>query len=242
MKTSGRRFSPFSRILGLAAAALVLAGAGVSLQAQNYLIDNGTADNAIGLTSGGDLIALNSFSTLPGFNTISSISIAFGRAGNGTNLNGTSFTAVLWSDPNGDGLPGDAMVLATAAGVISGFGTNTFVNIAIAPTTVLTANFFVGFRITHPAGAFPAALDQTAPTFANRSFIAAGTAGAGNINNLNSNGLPVTSTESIGFAGNWLIRATGGPAAVPETSGTLTLLGLALAGLLGTGRIVRRAR
>ncbi len=143
---------------------------------------------------------------------------------------------MLWSDPNGDGLPGDAVVLATAPGVISGFATNTFVNVSITPTLILTPNFFVGFLITHPAGAFPASLDTTAPTFANRSFIAGGAAGSGNINNLGANGLPVSTIESLGFAGNWLIRATGVP--IPEPS-TYALAGLGLLGLLGLRRFSR---
>lgn len=206
--------------------------------ASTYMVDDGTAENAIGLTNGGDVIALNGFAVSAGNNIITNIQIAFGSPGGaGINLNGTSFTAVLWSDPNGDGLPGDAAVLATAPGIISGFATNTFVNVSIAPTVVLTPNFFVGFLITHPAGAFPAALDQTAPTFSNVSFIAGGAAGSGNINNLNANGLPVTSIESVGFPGNWLIRAD----AVPEPS-TFALIGLGIAVVGSRLRSIRTAK
>ncbi len=209
-----------------------------SLQAQNkYILKaNEKASDSFGLTNGGDVIALNGFAVMPGFSVINTISIAFGF-GTSTNLNGTAFTAVLWSDPNGDGLPGDAVVLATASGVISGYATDTFVDVSITPTMVLTPNFFVGFLITHPAGAFPAALDTTAPTFADRSFVAGGNAGTGDINNLNNNGLPVATIESLGFPGNWLIGATGVP--IPEPS-TYALAGLGLLGLLGLRRLSRR--
>jgi hypothetical protein len=207
--------------------------------AQVYQLDDGTAENSVGLnqTGGADLIALNSFMTGP-FSTITSISIAFGFPGatTGANMNGTTFTAVLWSDPNGDGLPGDAVVLTTAMGVVSGFGTNTFVTVSLTPTTVLTPNFFVGFLITQPNPAFPAAFDQTAPTFVNRSFVAGGNAGSGNINNLSANGIPVAPIESFGLSGNWLIRAN----AVPEPS-TYLLTGMGLLGLFGARRFLRRS-
>jgi PEP-CTERM motif len=204
--------------------------------AQAYQIDDGTAENAVGLNGGGaaDLIALNSFTLALPFNVINSISISFGSPGaTGANLNGTTFTAVLWSDPNGDGLPGDAVVLTTANGVVSGFGTNAFVTVSLTPTVVLTSNFFVGFIITQPDPAFPAGFDQTAPTFSNRSFVAGGT--TGDINDLNNNDLPVAAIESFGLVGNWMIRAN----AIPEPS-TYMLGGLGFLGLLGMRRFGRR--
>jgi hypothetical protein len=226
------------RALAASAIAITLFLGQPAALAQVYQIDDGVAENAIGLnqTGGADLIALNSFPTGP-LATITSISIAFGfPGGTGANMNGTSFTAVLWSDPNGDGLPGDAVVLTTAMGVVSGFGTNTFVTVSLTPTTVLTPNFFVGFLITQPNQAFPAAFDQTAPTFANRSFVAGGAAGSGNINNLSANGIPVATIESFGLVGNWMIRAN----AVPEPS-TYMLTGIGLLGFLGARRFFRRS-
>ncbi len=60
-----------------------------SLQAQNYAIDDGVAENSIGLTNGGDVIALNGVSRDAWLPVIKTISIAFGFGGTGTNLNGT---------------------------------------------------------------------------------------------------------------------------------------------------------
>jgi hypothetical protein len=241
---------PSFLIKGLAlpflAIALLLSFAPQAAIAQ-YVIDDGTAENSVGLTNGGDVIALNSFATLPSNNTITSISIAFGSGGasaGNTALNGLSFTAVLWSDPNGDGSPIDAAVLATAVGVVSGAGTNAFITLNIPATLVTTANFFVGFKITHPAGSFPGALDTTLPTFANRSFIAGGAAGTGNINNLALNTIPPTAIEAAGFAGNFLIRANGAAASVPEGGSSALLLGLSLLAVVAGRRAlnVRTAR
>ena len=125
------------------------------------MIDDGTAEDSIGLTSGGSFVACNSFPVTGGNNVITSISIAWGTpAFPDPTLNGLPYTAVLWSDPNGDGSPTDAVVLAMAPGVIAQQGTDTFITTVIPPTMVTTTNFFVGFLITHTAGQFPAAFDE----------------------------------------------------------------------------------
>jgi hypothetical protein len=178
-----------------------------------YMIDDGTAEDSIGLTAGGSFIALNSFPVIAGNNLITSISIAWGTpAFPDPSLDGLPYTAVLWSDPNGDGSPTDGVVLASAPGIISMQGTNTFLTSVIPPTMVTTPNFFVGFVITHNAGQFPAAFDETAPTLSNRSWITIG----GNINDL-SGAAPI---ESFGLVGNWLIRAEGEGGTTPTPTPT----------------------
>ena len=78
-----------------------------------YMIDDGTAEDSIGLTAGGTFVSCNSFPVTGGNNVITSISIAWGTpAFPDPTLNGLAYTAVLWSDPNGDGSPTDAVVLA----------------------------------------------------------------------------------------------------------------------------------
>src|SRR5262245_3416082 len=167
-----------------------------------YMIDDGTAEDSIGLTAGGSFVACNSFPVTGGNNVITSISIAWGTpAFPDPSLDGLPYTAVLWSDPNGDGSPTDAVVLAMAPGVISQQGTNTFLTTAIPPTMVSTTNFFVGFLITHNAGQFPAAFDEDPPTLSNRSWVAQ----TADINDLSG----AITIESVGLVGNWLIRAEG---------------------------------
>ena len=134
------------------------------------MIDDGTAEDSIGLTSGGNFVAVNSFPVSGGNNVITSISIAWGTpAFPDPTLNGLPYTVGLWSDPNGDGSPTDAVLLAQAPGIIAAAGTDTFITTTIPPTTVTTTNFFVGFLITHDAGQFPAAFDENAPT--SQSFL-----------------------------------------------------------------------
>ncbi len=180
-----------------------------------YMIDDGTAEDSVGLTAGGNLLVLNSFPVSGGNNTITSISIAFGTPlFPDPTLNGLPYTAVLWSDPNGDGSPTDAVVLAQANGVVSQAGTDTFITTAIPSTMVTTTNFFVGLLINHIAGQFPAAFDETAPTLPNRSWVSVG----GDINNMSD----AITIESAGLVGNWLIRADGqgGGTPTPTPTGT----------------------
>jgi Bacterial Ig-like domain len=167
-----------------------------------YSIDDGVSEDSIGLTAGGNFLALNSFPVTGGNSFITQISIAWGTpVFPDPSLNGLPYTAVLWSDPNGDGSPTDAVVLATASGVISDAGTDTFITTDITPTLVTTTNFFVGFVIAHAAGQFPGAFDESAP-LPNRSWVSIG----GDINNLSD----AVTIESQGLSGNWLIRAEGG--------------------------------
>jgi hypothetical protein len=194
-----------------------------------YSIDDGTAENGVGLTSGGSFIAVNEFPVIAGSNIINSISIAFGTpAFPEPTLNGLAYTAAIWSDPNGDGSPTDAVLLASQAGVISGASTNTFDISLITPTVVLTPNFFVGFEITHVAGQHPAGFDQTAPTFAGRSWITVGS----NLNDLSGS----ITIESAGLVGNWLIRAD----TVPEPQ-SWAMLAFGAMMLVGVRRFFRKS-
>ena len=177
------------------------------LPAATYVLEDGTADDAIGLTTGGDIICLNEFAVIPGAEVITSVEIAWGAPSfPDPSLDGLPYTVALWSDPNGDGDPTDAVLLTTASGVVAFEGTDTFITTNISPTLITTPNFFVGFLITHQAAQFPAALDETDPTFSNTSYLA-GDSVQGNIEDLNSNEIPVAPVESFGFVGNWLIRA-----------------------------------
>jgi hypothetical protein len=190
-----------------------------------YLLDDGTAEDSIGLTTGGDIISLNSFTVIPGVESIDSVDIAWGTpAFFDPSLNGLPYTVAIWSDPNGDGNPNDAVLLTTASGVVANQGTDTFINTSIS-ATITTSKFFVGFLITHAGGQFPAAFDETAPTFSNRSYVAGGA--QGNINDLNANDLPVAPIESFGLVGNWLVRANspGNPSPTPTPTPTATPAG-----------------
>ncbi len=197
--------------------------------ASSYMIDDGTAENSIGVLDGGDLIALNEFAVVPGSETITSVSIAWGYpASPDPSLNGLPYTVAVWSDPDGDGDPMDAVLLTTSPEMISMASTDTFITTPITPTTITTPNFFIGFLIPRLAsGQFAASEDTTRPMFSNRSYYADSASGTGNIEDLNENDTPVAPIESFGsqFRCNWLIRADRGVNAntcVPPPAGLVS--------------------
>jgi hypothetical protein len=222
-------------VVTLAALALLLVSPGLTYADIQYAIDDGTHENSIGLTAGGDLIWLNRFTTDLANNLINTISVAFGPT-----MNGLQVTVAIWQDNNGpNGVPTNAKLLATANGVVANANTDIFNNYAIPATLITGATFLVGIEIHgQAAGEFPANLDTDNPQ--HQSFVAGGAAGTGNLDDLGANQIPVLSEDQI-VPGNFMIRATGGPpSAVPEP-GSLALAGCGALTLLGYRLRRRRA-
>ncbi|UCG17315.1 MAG: hypothetical protein JSV19_04635, partial [Phycisphaerales bacterium] len=176
-----------------------------------YQWDDGTHENALGITAGATIGALNHFTAMTAANTIVSIHVAWGSMANG--LPGTVY---LWSDPDGDGQPHDAQVLASADVVTANADTDIFNVIPIAPTPLgdVGTSFFVGFLID--SNEFPASMDENG-TLAQESWIV----GDGNYsidpNNLGSTAytVPIDQPEAFGFPCNFMIRAEGIPSGAP---------------------------
>jgi hypothetical protein len=214
---------------------------GGSPDANEYQRDDGVAENSIGLTAGGSFLWLTRYTSNAATPIIQNIKAAFGTP---LTLNGLPVDAFLWIDANNDGSPAGEAVAATASGVIAGANPSvpinnpTFVTFDIPDTLVTPGqNFFIGVRVQHLAGQFPAAIDQTAPlpgagiTWA--AFVPS--PGTVNPNNLQPGAPPAGQnlTDFItlaGLHGDWMLRAD---ATVPEP---VSLGLLAATGLLGLRR------
>jgi hypothetical protein len=88
----------------------------------------------------------NHFTAVAGGQTIESISIAWSGFG------GDPITVKLWSDPNGDGNPNDALLLSSVAGVTANpnnvLGPALFTTYDIPDVTLFVGqSFFVGVTV-----------------------------------------------------------------------------------------------
>lgn len=203
--------------------------------AVNYQVDDGTAEDSIGLTGTGfhDLIWLNRFNVQAGGEIIDQISVAYGSAASTIPINGRPISILLYNDPDG-GAVTNATLVHTFNTTITQGNTGILVNYAV-PNITVSNQFLVGVVAKNqPNGqSFLAAWDSTDPDILNTSFI--GFTAPGNTmneGNLASIGANFGAIETFGatLAGNWLVRARGD---IPEPT---SLAFLSLAGLL----VIRR--
>ena len=173
-----------------------------------YALDDGSADFGLGIAPA--MTFGNRFTVVSGGEVITTISIAWYSG------NGVPVTVELWSDPNGDGNPNDAILLASVRGVISNASTDTFITYDIPDVRLLLPSFFVGATI----------LSDSAHDLA-----AAGDSSAQCTSELARKRCRLFRIFTIEKWANWLVRAneTGSP--VPEPL-PLALLGLGLASIV----------
>jgi len=225
MKLISRSLSVLA-LRGLTAAALVALGTTAHAQF-TYALDDGSGERSLGVTGGGTITFANQFNAVAGGETITTISMVFGVTFGSDFPNGVPVTINLWSDPNSDGDPTDAVVLSTLAGVSASVDTNTFVVYDIPDVTLGSGqSFFVGGVLTHAAGQFPLGIDDNSPLDA-RSYAAIGGSFSGGVINLNRAGI-----------GDLMVRAQGNPltSPVPEPGSIALLVGMASVG----GIVLRR--
>ncbi len=173
-----------------------------------YIIDDGSSEDGLGITAGADLAALVQYNVLAGGGKITSVSIAWGST-----YDGIPATVYVWNDPNQDGSPADAQVLASASTVTANSGLDIFTEVVL-PTPANIGpegtSFFVGFILND--NQYPIALDQTAPV-SGRNWIVGSAYATPPIdpNDLGSAAynVPLDTTEGNGFPGNLMIRAEG---------------------------------
>jgi hypothetical protein len=115
-----------------------------------YMIDDGTAEDGVGFGNGSqnfESLFFNQFDVVAGQTLISTVSVAWGTPlFPDPSNNGTPVTIGIWSDPNGDGNPSDAVLLGQVSGTIQNEGTDTFVDYTLSPPVDVSAftSFFVG--------------------------------------------------------------------------------------------------
>ena len=189
-------------------------GGQINSRDSDYLIDDGSSENAVGLTIGGDVMWLVPFDVIAGAEYIVSISLTWGCAaipGSGP-PNGAPTRVILYEDPNDDGDPSDAVYLTESPTVVANVDLDIFTVVSITPTLVSGKFFVAALYQNQPTGVFPASLDQT--TSAGVAWLVGeDTPGAFDVYTLTNN----DHIPWISHPGNWLLRAHGvsSPPGVP---------------------------
>lgn len=198
-----------TKICSLLAAFVLPAGAAVQA------VDDGTWEDNLTAPGGMNLIVFNQFT---GTGYVTDVRVDWSGV-----EDGSSFTLGVWSDPNEDGSPDDAVLLTSLAGVTSN-GTNpssnAFFNTYAITNTQVSGSFFVGYGITLASGGAIASFDTT--NSQEKSWVYFG--------DLNDVGSAVHIAGE--GSGNLLIRANLEP--IPEASSAAALL--ATFGLLAIRR------
>lgn len=132
-----------------------------------YSMDDGTTDQSLGRTNGGIFCWFQAYDTRPAspYDVITHIEVAHGLpAAPGQAMpNGTPFQVCVWEDPNDDGDPVDAQLVAMQLANVVGVDTHALQTVPITPTTVRGV-FFIGEFMAHSTNKFPASRDLgTAP-------------------------------------------------------------------------------
>jgi hypothetical protein len=196
----------------------VLTGVLPAANAFEYALDDGTGNYTIGPSQfAAQMLWGNYFDAEPGFETITSISVAFA----GSVPLGARVTVILFDDPTDDFDPTDALPLAQAIGTTVSAPPNTFIHFDL-PATPVSGGFFVGALMDLQQHQTPARMDPQNPQGRSWLFFD----DAIDLHDLGS--APVVyNMADTPFNGNWMVRAVG----IPEP-------GMLLYGLLG-GLLVR---
>jgi hypothetical protein len=178
--------------------------------AGDYVIDDGTAERAISIDSGEDALWFNTFPVQSGGEVIHSISVAFGRPGVAQALDGLPIQILLYEAPAG-APPTSAVLRQSVAATIANANTNAL-NLYPIPATEVHGALVAAvlFHNTSGASAQISALDQSDPTLSSRSYYAFGVGLDGATLSGFAPGQFGT-IESLGQAGNWVLRANGTP-------------------------------
>ncbi len=168
-----------------------------------YQLDDGTQEDQIG--SGGQIAWMNKFTATSGCTVIRGIDVAFGGAVIQV-PNGSLAKICVWEDPNDDGNPSDAILLAAQTVVVANANTGILTSYQLTTPVSVSGVFFVGAAYDN-AGLYPASVDYNAAYIPNSTWYAVGS--PVNLSNLSSNSV-LGPGDAFGLLGYSLVRASGG--------------------------------
>jgi hypothetical protein len=177
----------------------------------SLILDDGTSENALGLTAGGQFLYLNRFTPDPALFpfTLQELQHYF-YTGQGVVV-GDVFDAYIYEDTDGDGDPGTGAVYLGSVQDVTAQALDDWSVWPLATPVVLNGPgdvlIAVVNRTTVAPGTYPATMDQTASQ--GRSWVGAYSAGdPGDPPTLPPDSLWGI-VDSFGFPGNWMVRGYG---------------------------------
>lgn len=173
----------------------------------DYWYDDGTAEYGLRANEGNYLAWLNRFTVAGNARMIDAVDLAFSSS---VGVEGAPAMVYLWSDPDGDGNPQDAQVLASAP--TSTITTAEVFRVDLPDTYIGPdgTSFFIGVILEYPnESSYPCPLDTSVPATLGVSWFL-GHEGPFDPNDL-SNGALVYSLieDSVGVGANYILRAVG---------------------------------
>lgn len=167
---------------------------------------DGTVDQGIGLTQGGEAAHMHRQGVVAGSTTVTSISTAWGDPVFGSGVpNGTPAKIAIWDDPNDDGNPIDCVLLQLVNTTVQNVDTNTLNQTVLTPAVTVNGIYFIGAGIIHSAGQFP--LPQDTSDSSNGRAWVVGSSTTMNYNNLAANNIPPLDPDTVGLPGVWVLEA-----------------------------------
>jgi hypothetical protein len=176
----------------------------------SHQYDDGTCENSVGWTDGGEMCWIHGFDADEvGVPFVSGVSTAYGcPAYPGMSPgNGTVCTVHVWEDPDDDGIPDDAVLLASKSTTVMNVDKNVLNDVALSVPVPVSGKFFVGCSLDHGAGQFVAPRDLNHTPFheLNKAWVAGNPGGLFDPNDLSGNEL--FEMSKIGFPSCFLLRA-----------------------------------
>jgi len=172
------------------------------------MYDDGTSENALGLTNGGETGWMHYIDCLE---TIDDVSTAYGTPGGTGPNNGNPSIIAVYEDADCDADPttGPPALLFSVATVVANNGTDVFNPNPTGGVNIGSRCSWVMATSTQIAGQFPGPMDQTNPT-PNAWVVGASPTGSTmDIANINNNNVAPLQMQAIGFPAAWLLRASG---------------------------------
>ena len=129
----------------------------------DYKWDSGTTDNLLCWTSGGDMVGMHCFDTIPGGEALTNVGTIFGSSlySNYAPGNGTPTDFYVW-EATSFGDPTNATLLTQGTGVVGNVDLDLHYWDA-CPCTVTTPNFYVAYNLHHAAYEYCLSIDSTNP-------------------------------------------------------------------------------